>query len=68
MHETYPLRIRVGAAGVAIATLALVVLRLTGVIGWPWWVVLSPAWASLLFAFLVLAAFFLAVWMSKRNP
>jgi hypothetical protein len=30
----------------ALGALALIVLKLTGVITWPWWWVLSPLWIS----------------------
>ena len=29
----------------ALVTIALIVLKLTGVIGWSWWWVLVPSWA-----------------------
>ena len=35
---------------------AFVVLRLVGVIDWPWWAVTAPIWAPLAVAFVALAA------------
>lgn len=42
----------VGFAG--LLTVAFIVLKLTGFIGWSWWWVLSPLWISALSAVLVL--------------
>lgn len=36
-------------------TLLFVGLKLTGVIDWSWWWVLSPVWISLIIAFVLLA-------------
>ena len=43
----------VGFAG--LLTVAFVVLKLTGVIAWSWWWVLSPLWISAALALLILA-------------
>ena len=43
----------IGFAG--LLTVAFVVLKLTGVIAWSWWWVLSPLWISAGLALLVLA-------------
>ena len=48
----------VGFAG--LLTIAFIVLKLTGVIGWSWWWVLSPLWISLALVTLVVIAAILA--------
>lgn len=40
-------------------TIAFIVLKLTGVIGWSWWWVLSPIWISALVALGLLAIGFI---------
>lgn len=48
-------------------TIVFIVLKLIDVISWPWWLVLAPAWGSVLF---VLICFFIAVaiymWINKH--
>lgn len=39
---------------------AFIVLRLVGVIDWPWWAVLAPLWAPIAAAVVILAA--LVIW------
>jgi hypothetical protein len=48
-----------GIGFTGLLTIAFIVLKLTHVIGWSWWWVLSPAWiaaAFVVFVFLVIAA------------
>lgn len=42
-------------------TIAFVVLKLTGVIGWSWWWVLSPLWIPALVVALILVVIFSVV-------
>lgn len=42
----------IGFAG--LLTITFIVLKLTGVIAWSWWWVLSPIWISFLLVFLIL--------------
>lgn len=54
------------AGGVGVTGLlqvALVVLKLCGVIKWSWWWVLSPTWMSAIFVVLFLSAVFLWIWL-----
>ncbi|MEU3452124.1 hypothetical protein ABZ671_00575 [Micromonospora sp. NPDC006766] len=45
-----------GSLGFAGAlTIAFIVLKLTGVIGWSWWLVLAPIWISAGLAALIVA-------------
>lgn len=39
--------------------IAFIVLRLCGVIDWPWWAVLAPIWVPIVLLLLVLVAFVL---------
>ena len=39
--------------------IAFIVLRLCGVIDWPWWAVLAPIWVPIALLLLVLVAFVL---------
>lgn len=47
---------RAGASGVTLLTIAFIVLKLTHVIDWSWWWVLSPTWIPLaiLLAFILI--------------
>lgn len=44
-----------GIGFVGALTIAFIVLKLTGVIGWSWWWVLSPLWIAGLFWLVMLA-------------
>lgn len=44
---------------------AFIVLKLTNVIAWSWWWVLSPLWAPLALVLVSLAIYYIA-WLSKR--
>lgn len=43
-------------------TIVFIVLKLTGVIAWSWWWVLSPIWIALLFVALLVL---IVVWADK---
>jgi hypothetical protein len=44
---------------VDVLAVAFIVLKLCGVIDWPWWLVLSPIWASILIVVVVFIVFLL---------
>lgn len=46
-----------GIGFTGLLTIAFVVLKLTHVIDWSWWLVLSPIWICAGFLFLLLAIF-----------
>lgn len=48
-----------GTSIVTLLTVAFVVLKLTKVIDWSWWWVLSPIWIS--FSFVILVALIVAI-------
>lgn len=58
-----------GSSGIGftgLLTVAFIVLKLTHVIDWSWWWVLSPAWISLALAVFVLGILALvAAWTSR---
>lgn len=39
-----------GTSSAGLLTLLFVALRLTGVIDWPWWLVLAPTWGAVALA------------------
>ncbi|WP_017907539.1 hypothetical protein [Xanthomonas sp. SHU 199] len=43
-----------GTGFVGLLTIVFIVLKLTGVIAWSWWWVLSPVWISALIAILII--------------
>ncbi|WP_290457637.1 hypothetical protein [Faecalibaculum rodentium] len=43
-----------GIGFTGLLTIAFIVLKLTGIITWSWWWVLSPLWVSWLLALIVL--------------
>ena len=51
----------IGFAG--LLTIAFIVLKLTDVIDWSWWWVLSPVWISAVLAITVIVFMF---WLEKR--
>jgi hypothetical protein len=55
--------------GSPIAQLAFIVLKLTGVITWSWWWVLSPlCFGGILFMLAICAALVLVLWGRCRAP
>ena len=48
-----------GIGFVGALTIAFIVLKLTGVIDWSWWWVLSPIWVGILLALALCVFFFL---------
>jgi hypothetical protein len=48
---------------ISMVTVALVVLKLCGVISWPWWLILSPLWIPLL----LLVGLYLAIIIISRR-
>ena len=44
-----------GVSFAGLLTVALIVLKLTGVISWSWWWVLSPLWIGAIIALIVVA-------------
>lgn len=52
-----------------IVPLTFLVLKLTGVVGWSWWWVLSPLWiSSILFVVCIVAMAAAVVWEASRGP
>lgn len=57
-----------GVSFADLLTIAFVVLKLTGVIDWSWWWVISPMWISIGIAALILLALLgFAVIQSRRD-
>ena len=50
-----------GAGFTGLLTIAFIVLKLTGVIHWSWWWVLSPIWISALFVIGLLTVMYILV-------
>lgn len=48
-----------GASFTELLTLVFIVLKLTGVISWSWWWVLSPIWISLGLAVVIFLIYFI---------
>ncbi|UDL16821.1 membrane protein [Arthrobacter phage Atuin] len=55
----------IGFAGVL--TIVFIVLKLTGVIAWSWWWVLSPIWISVLLVLVILGLYALYIWWEDRK-
>lgn len=56
-----------GGGGIGFAGLlqiAFIVLKLCGIIEWSWWWVLTPTWASITFAVILLAVL---VWLDDKS-
>jgi hypothetical protein len=56
-----------GIGFVGVLTIAFIVLKLTSVIDWSWWWVLSPLWISFALGLLALGIFFLVMWIEDRK-
>ena len=59
-----------GGRGIGFAgalTIAFIVLKLCGVIGWSWLWVLSPLWLSMALVILVVLVIFVALLFKKRR-
>ena len=41
-----------------VVLIVFVVLKLAGVVGWPWWLVLVPLWVPLAFALVMVVLYF----------
>lgn len=54
----------IGFAG--LLTIVFITLKLTGVIDWSWWWVLSPIWISLALVLTILACVFGWMFFTKR--
>ena len=52
-----------GIGFIGLLTVAFIVLKLTGIINWSWWWVLSPVWIS---AIIVLVVIVISVWLYKK--
>jgi hypothetical protein len=50
---------------IEVLTLVFVVLKLTGMIDWSWWMVLAPMWMALIL-YITIAFFLLRTFWSKR--
>lgn len=55
-----------GSGGLTLLLLLFIALKLTGVIAWSWWWVLSPFWIPLVLALAVMAVMAVAVLLSNR--
>jgi hypothetical protein len=56
-----------GIGFVGLLTIAFIVLKLTGVIAWSWWWVLSPIWIATIVALILIFGFLaIAGWASSK--
>lgn len=44
-----------------VLTIAFIVLKLTGVIAWSWWLVLAPAWIAVIFWLIAVS---ISIWIT----
>ncbi len=56
-----------GSDFLGLLTIVLITLKLTGVIDWSWWWVLSPVIAGVAFIFLLVAILIIATILQKRR-
>lgn len=56
-----------GVGFVGALTIAFVVLKLTKIIDWSWWWVLSPLWISTLVMIVVIAVVFLVIRLKETK-
>lgn len=48
-----------------IVYLALILLRILGIIKWSWWLILSPIWGTILLVGFIIAGSFLSDWAGR---
>lgn len=61
---------RYGSVGVGfcgLLTIVFIVLKLTGVIGWSWLLVLSPLWIPIAVSALFIGFVLFVAWLRKRS-
>jgi hypothetical protein len=58
---------RIWNLGQSLAPPALIVLKLTGVIAWSWWLVLAPAWIIGIVVLLFVGLLAAATWRERRS-
>ena len=56
-----------GIGFIGLLTIAFIVLKLTSVIDWSWWWVLSPLWIGGAISLLVIGIFLLVMWIGDRR-
>lgn len=47
--------------------IALVILKLTGLVSWSWWIITIPLWGTALFAFVLYPAIKLAIDAARKE-
>lgn len=55
-----------GIGFASLLTIVFIVLKLTKVIAWSWWWVLSPLWIGFALALVILAIFGIVIWSLNR--
>lgn len=53
-----------GIGFTGLLTVAFIVLKLTGIINWSWWWVLSPVWIHIIIALVVIV---ISVWLYNKK-
>jgi hypothetical protein len=56
-----------GIGFVGLLTIAFIVLKLTGYISWPWWLVLAPIWITIALVLVVLMIVVIAIIIASRS-
>lgn len=56
-----------GIGFVGLLTILFIALKLTGVINWAWFWVLSPLWISTIFVVLIILGVVAVVWVKKKR-
>lgn len=49
-----------------IVAIVLIILKLAGVILWPWWIVLIPVWIGMLIFSIVVVGVVVAAWIASE--
>ena len=57
----------VGVGFCSMLTIIFIVLKLTGVIGWPWILVIAPLWIPIAVSALFIGFLLFAAWLRKRS-
>ena len=66
MKENNNTTVHAGISFSGVLTIAFIVLKLTHVIDWSWWWVLSPVWISAIIAIMYIAVYVYIIWKVSK--
>ena len=65
-HKSNSTTTSAGIGFTGVLTVAFIVLKLTHVIDWSWWWVLSPVWIMAIISVIFIAVYFYIIWRLSK--